>query len=98
MKTTITKRGFDLIEFDDYYGESCSLQKSSIASLDAIWFGIHNAIPKVLSNAGWVDYPIHSDVLLTTRMHLTQDQVKELLPYLIKFAETGNINLTKETK
>jgi len=38
---------------------------------------------------GWVTYPIPADVQLTTRMHLTQDQVQDLLPILQYFAEHG---------
>jgi hypothetical protein len=39
---------------------------------------------------GWVPFDIPDDVLLTTRMHVTQDQVKALLPILTYFAETGD--------
>jgi len=35
-------------------------------------------------------------VSLTTRMHLTQDMVKDLLPVLTHFAETGNLPQTTE--
>ncbi|EES51170.1 hypothetical protein NE172_01985 [Clostridium botulinum] len=40
---------------------------------------------------GWVAYPIPEDVLLSTRMHLTRGQVKELIPILQKFVDTGEI-------
>jgi len=40
---------------------------------------------------GWQEFPIHADVNIWTRMHLTRKQVKELLPHLIKFAFTGKI-------
>lgn len=39
MKTSITERGFDLIEFKDSYNKECSLQESSMAPLDKIWLG-----------------------------------------------------------
>lgn len=35
----ITERGFEYIEFTDKYGAKCSLQKSSSAGEDRIWFG-----------------------------------------------------------
>lgn len=40
-----TARGFQWIEFTDYYGEQCSLQASSLAIYDkpgtsAIWLGL----------------------------------------------------------
>lgn len=38
---------------------------------------------------GWVKYPLHEEVSLTTRMHLTQEQVKAILPILEYFAEHG---------
>ena len=34
-----TNRGFGLIEFTDDKGEKCSIQKSSLALKQAIWFG-----------------------------------------------------------
>lgn len=101
VKTT-TERGFGIVEFTDRYGEGCSLQKSSLATEDAIWLGITDVKPKIMASdairlgmdtggqtTGWVEYPIPDEVLLSSRMHLTQDQVKLLLPYLEKFAQTG---------
>jgi len=41
---------------------------------------------------GWIDYPLPPEVSIKTRMHLTQEQVRELLPVLQKFAETGKID------
>ena len=40
---------------------------------------------------GRVAYPVPDTVLATTRMHLTQEQVAELLPLLIYFAENGEL-------
>jgi len=80
-----TYRGFSLGEFVDMYGARCSIQKSSLATEDAIWLGVDDADPKILASkakehgvdtnytTGWVDYPIPDDVLLTTRMHLSID-------------------------
>jgi hypothetical protein len=97
MEKKFTNRGFGKIEFNDCYDNKCKIQKSSIATVDAIWFGIEN--PKVMMLAsklredltGWVDFPMPKDVSIHSCMHLTQDQVKELLPILQKFAETGEI-------
>jgi hypothetical protein len=100
IQNSKTERGFGIIEFSDRYGEKCSIQKSSLATENAIWFGITNAEPKILASkiqpngTGWTNYPIHPDVFINTRMHLTQEQVKQLLPYLIHFAETGELNGT----
>lgn len=88
MKQKTTDRGFSRIEFKDRYDCECSIQKSSLATEHAIWFGINDANPQIMAceimenGIGWVKYPIPESVLLTTRMHLTQDQAKELIPIL----------------
>lgn len=94
-----TGRGFAIIEFEDRYGEKCSIQKSSLATENAIWFGTNDANPRVMASSidpdatGWVKYHIPDDVLLSTRMHLTQEQVQELLPILTHFAQTGELKV-----
>jgi hypothetical protein len=97
MEKIKTERGFDLIEFSDFYDHKCSLQKSSLSLENAIWLGVDDPKPQIMASkvmeggTGWVNYPIPEDVNIYARMHLTQGQVKKLLPYLIKFAETGEI-------
>lgn len=97
IKKGITNRNFGIIEFEDLYGDGCEIQKSSLADTDAIWFGIADANPQIMASktkeggTGWVDYEIPKDVLLSTRMHLSQEQVKELLPILQHFADTGDL-------
>jgi hypothetical protein len=90
-----TPRGFCRYEFKDKYGMKCSLQDSSLATESAIWLGVDDPEPKIMASktpqggTGWVPFDIPEDVLLSTRMHLTQEQVKALLPILTYFAETG---------
>lgn len=97
IKETKTDRGFKLIEFKDFYENSCNIQESSLATEEAIWIGVEDANPKILASknkedgTGWIKYPIPAEVQLTTRMHLTREQVKELLPILQKFVDTGEI-------
>lgn len=98
-----TQRGFDFVEFEDHNGVNCSLQKSSLATEDAIWLGVNDADPQIMAKdaaahgieteetVGWVPYPVPDAVLLKTRMHLTQEQVRQLLPYLNCFALTGRL-------
>lgn len=74
LKKKTTERGFGLYEFKDKYGQKCSLQDSSLATESAIWFG--------------VDVDLKGKEVFN-RMHLTQEQVKALLPILTNFAETG---------
>lgn len=92
MNIEKTQRGFDHSSFVDRYGHKCSIQKSSLATEDAIWLGIDEADPKILSNDnGWIAYELPSEVFLTTRMHLTKDMVRDLLPTLQRFADTGEL-------
>lgn len=91
IKKVKTHRGFPGIEFQDKYDAKCSIQKSSLATENAIWFGVDDADPKIFTGSGWKDFYIPKEVLLITRMHLTQKQVKKLLPILQKFVETGEI-------
>lgn len=107
MIQTTTERGFDLIEFTDRYDNKCSIQKSSLASEDAIWIGVSDANPQIMASqaaahgvtteatSGWVSYPIPEVVNLSTRMHLTQEQVLELLPILNHFAFYGELPKAK---
>jgi hypothetical protein len=89
-----TSRGFALGKFTDRYGEKCSIQKSSLATEDAIWLGIDT--PKVQvenpKGPGWVDVPLPPGTLVSSRMHLTQEQVRDLLPLLQYFARTGELS------
>lgn len=94
FKKEITNRGFSLIEFEDTYKDKCSIQKSSYGSEPRIWFGIDDANPQIcIQGQGFVPYKLPEEVHLTTRMHLNQEQVKQLLPILERFAKTGNLNL-----
>jgi hypothetical protein len=68
------EKGLAKISFEDDYKQKCSLQTSNSALESKIWFGVDRDVNGKAVNA---------------RMHLTQDQVKELLPYLEHFAETG---------
>lgn len=105
MKKTKTARGFRLIEFNDHYGSRCSIQKSSLASDDAIWFGVSDPNPQILAvdayrmglpggspfPNGWVPFNIPKEVSIKDRMHLTRKEVKKLIPILQKFVDTGEL-------
>lgn len=89
MKARKTARGFDLVEFRDEYGNKCSIQKSSLADRDAIWFGVNDPTP--IQGPPWRSYPLPPDVVCHTRMHLTRRKVAELLPILQHFVTTGEL-------
>ena len=92
IKIKKTERGFSFGEFIDRYGAKCSIQKSSIATEDCIWLGINEVDPQVMAPGGWQKFEIPGDVLLNAKMHLTKNQVKELLPLLQSFVTTGELN------
>ena len=91
MELNKPERGFAVAEFIDRYGAVCSIQKSSLATEDAIWFGVDDANPRIMTSGGWAKFEIPKEVLLSTRMHLTQDMVNNLIPILQKFVETGEL-------
>jgi len=93
-----TQRGFGIIEFNDYNGEKCSLQKSSvIADEECVWLGCDEiGLKKFIPHQGWFDVPLENDIsgishIANNRMHLTQSQVQDLLPQLTHFADTGEL-------
>ena len=102
-----TQRGFSLIKFKDHYGLPCSVQRSSHPIDETIWIGIEDATPQILAThaaangietdqtEGWIDYHIPEDVLLSTRMHLTREQVSQLLPILENFANSGAVSVVE---
>lgn len=97
-QTQHTSRGFAFIEFEDAYGTPCTIQKSSLATEDAIWLGAKEIGLKQFTpyQGGWKDVPTPSDphgtsYIANNRMHLTREQVANLLPILARFAETGEV-------
>ena len=92
LKRGCTGRGFIRITFKDQYGIECSLQESSLATESCIWLGCNKPNPRVhLPGQGWKSIELPIESVSDTRMHLTREQVKELLPYLQQFVETGGL-------
>ncbi len=68
-----------------------------------IWLGIDDAKPQIMKTkarelgmelppgevSGWMPYPIPKDVLLSTRMHLSENQVRGLIERLTSWLDTG---------
>lgn len=98
-----TQRGFARGEFTDAYGVKCSLQESSIAADEGhIWLGANDiGLKKFVPGDGWSDVVLQNDPpygvchSANTRMHLSQSMVRELLPALQYFAETGELPRSK---
>lgn len=93
MEITNTNRGFGRFDFIDSNGVACSLQESSSADEDKIWLGCNDADPREhVPGQGWQPISMPKEYVANTRMHLTKEQVRELLPYLQRFVETGALN------
>jgi hypothetical protein len=86
MDIEYTARGFAHIGFTDRYGEACSLQDSSLATDDAIWLGVDH-----IDAERWRGMAGVNMRAIPARMHLTRDQVEQLLPFLQRFVEGGSI-------
>ena len=81
-----TKRGFELLNFNDLYNELCDIQRSSLASQSAIWLGTHSPNPRVLiDGVGWTKYDLPDKTLINHRMHLSRKQSILLALKLLKF-------------
>jgi len=99
--TTIgqTKRGFARMEFKDRNEVDCSLQKSSLAFENCIWLGCNEIGLKRFApdSGGWTDVSLEQEKhgimhIANTRMHLNQQQVAAILPYLQRFVDTGELS------
>lgn len=89
MNIKPTARGFDRGSFQDAHGEACSLQESSSLT-PHIWLGIDE--PRIMDcRATPVEIPKPEGASIFGRMHLTQDMVRDLLPALHCFVETGEL-------
>lgn len=97
MQSDTTNRGFRIDRFEDEYGVKCSLQESSLMSDEGfVWFGCDEiGLKKFTPHVGWEDVELEQDYpygvthSANTSMHLSQSQVRDLLPALQHFAEHG---------
>lgn len=103
MTITVSKneRGLMIGKFTDRYGMECSIQESSLATDTCLWLGLDAANPQIMAKdaaahgvdpgdgTGWVPYPIPKEVQLATRMHLTREMARDLIPLLESFARSG---------
>ena len=89
------------MRFRDSYGAYCSIQESSAARIEMedgtvsdgkIWFGMDKE-----SNGEPVGKTVDGHKL-GARMHLTQTQVRQLLPHLIYFVEHGELPPLEDTQ
>lgn len=101
-----TERGFEKVQFTDRYNIACSVQQSSSAEVNALWMGVDDPAPMILAsdairmklnsfgkNTGWVPYEIPNEVLIHTRMHMDEKQVRGLIERLQNWLETGSLKM-----
>jgi len=96
MRIDKTERGFGVLEFDDQHGTECSVQDSSLATDDCIWLGSNDiGLKHFTKEFGWQDielgWSMESHYVGNNRMHLTKEQVADLIPYLQHFVEHGRL-------
>lgn len=103
MKQQKTNRNFRIDEFKDFNGVDCSLQESSASHDEGlIWLGCNEiGLKSFTPGVGWKDIELEQDAhgtshIANTRMHLSQSQVKELLPALQYFATHGCLPSTEQ--
>lgn len=72
-----------------------------------IWLGVDDSKPQVMKSqakslglelppgevSGWMPYPIPEEVQISTRMHLSREQVEGLVERLQRWLETGAFEL-----
>ena len=100
METEYTARGFAYSEFEDRNDVKCSIQKSSIATEDCIWFGANEiGLQHFKAGDGWNEVKLTDTIKehynANTRMHLSVEQVKEIIPILQYFVKTGDLPQNK---
>ena len=82
-------RGFRYKLFKDMDENECSIAETSVEEEDCIWFGIDE--PKIVTAIGNKPVQLPEGVEVLSRMHLSREQVSQLIPILQKFADTGHL-------
>ena len=81
FKPGFTARGFGVLEFTDSYRQVGTLQKSSSAEEDKIWFGLSTDL-----DGNHVNH----------RLHLNREQARDIAHALMYFASTGDVPMKIE--
>lgn len=93
----LNDRGFLTGTFIDNYGKECSIQESSACASNGdegwyIWLGMNNPdIHKGIRHGAGEKIELGEEYDVFSRMHLSQKKVKEMIPHLMYFVETGSL-------
>ncbi len=77
-----------------------------------MWLGIDDVRPRIMCSdakllglpmpegevSGWMDYPIPDAVMLSSRMHLTREQVQGLVERLQSWLDTGSFEKANDVR
>lgn len=95
LRNSPNDRGLYGHRFLDRYDVECSIQNSSLATTSAIWFGVTDSTPfyhiDIGGHKAGDKVTLPPGTMSHSRMHLTQAQVKSLIPILQEFADTGEL-------
>jgi hypothetical protein len=97
MKTTTGKRGFAKAEFKDSLGHDCIIQEGSVDTINegmGVWLGIPKPEITVFTDRGMANYvhiPTPENWDIGSLMYLSDKQIKQLIPMLQNFLETGKL-------
>lgn len=94
MEKGYTSRGFAVFSFRDGNGEKAAIQQSSAAEEPHVWIGVDELkLKRFVPGRSWSDCPLpEGDVHGNERLHLTRENVRDLLPILQRFVDTGDID------
>ena len=94
VEKTYTHRGFAVFGFTDGNGEKASVQQSSAAEAPHVWLGVDELkLRRFVPGQSWSDCPLpEGDIQGNERLHLTRENVQDLIPILQRFVDTGDID------
>ena len=103
LRETIDNRGLKVIEFRDICDIEFSIKK---CPNELLQININDSEPSILkydpddNREEWIDYSIPEDTYVNIKIHLSKEQVKEIIPILCNYAYTGELKadakITKE--
>ena len=88
------------VEFIDSYRSPCSITEDTVCSVigdphfgeSHIVIGSNDiGLKRLVKGIGWRDIPLDASYVANTTMYLSRSMVRDLLPWLQVFADTGRL-------